>query len=194
MTQIGLHPVLPWTTVEPAARELLRILCGDHDLRWAAHVWQLIPSEPDGEAEFGIDKARSLVTLCSLTLLFAAFVEVALEETDHDVGLLVPDAMEAIGLDPFFLGQLSPWPPATLANGKPDFGRIGLELARDQAPLLVALLRAKYGTDALLLSCFTAEHCIHDQDHDCDDDEHGLNLTDGREFAALQWIARRCPI
>ena len=147
-------PVLPWPLVTDAAAKLFTIWVDHHDLLWAEKAWALLPAVEETEHDAGSALAESLVTLMALALLSAQFADVACDERGHDPTNGTDDAIEALRLDSFYIGQLYPWDAPTNMNGDVDLRVVVRDLAVERTRGIVRHFSRLYPSEGQLLQFY----------------------------------------
>ncbi len=146
-SDLGTRPlvVVDWEYIEPAARELFTIWHEHHDLKWARYAWSRLEKvRPDVDGE-GEQVANSVVLLVGLAMLSSAFWDAAWEDPG-DPQYVAADALTAIGLDRFYIGQLWPWLAPQAGWAKPDINKILCALTKTAAEIYARRVLNNMGT------------------------------------------------
>lgn len=184
----SLAPVLPWAEVRGAARVLFHTWVEHHDLKWVKAAWAHLPQIGDSSDDGGARRAHSLIVLMALALLSSQFALYAFDEVGYEPQYDALDAMKALDVEPFYLGQVYKWEPPVNSDGTVSLGKVLRILAEDVVPLVVAIFRARYRTDYALMVFFATVPATK---------KHGRPVSELRvlrEFSALDWCNRNCPV
>lgn len=204
-SDLGTRPlvVVDWEYMEPAARELFTIWHEHHDLKWARYAWsklEKVHPERDGGGE---QIANSLVLLIGLAMLTSAFWDAAWEEPGHPQ-YTAADALTAIGLDRFYIGQLWPWEVPHDGSASPDMNEILCELATPAAEIYAREVLNKMGTAEVVRFFESVPFLEANAPRDVDDTEYGDDdaLPKGiesevlarRQYEVSAWVMSGCPV
>lgn len=204
-SDLGTRPlmVVDWEYMEPAARELFTIWQEHHDLKWARYAWsklEKVHPERDGGGE---QIANSLVLLIGLAMLSSAFWDAAWEEPSHPQ-YTAADALAAIGLDRFYIGQLWPWVAPQDGWARPGMNEILCELATPAAEFYAREVLNKMGTAEVIQFFesvpFLEADAPREVDDTDDDDDDALpkgvesQVLVRRQYEVSAWVMSGCPV
>lgn len=193
------HEVIEWDDIERGARRLVDVWTHDGDVRWMRTSWELLKSAGlTGFDGSGLGRTRVLARVIALAHIYWDFARVAADETTEIVGQ-IDEAMEPLGLEPLFLGQLvGENVLAESADGEPLPAVAALDAAltaRDE--VLMALRSGAGGESALFVSLWRSMLDPADAE---DADGRSSPFDDLEEavsdpmLAAYAWLAAGCEV
>ena len=188
---LGTEPltVVEWVEIKPAAHELFQIWYEKHDLKWARHVWATLPKiEP--ETLSGEELANSLVTLVAMAMLSSTFWEHACGEPGQAPEYTAHDAMLALDLDGFFVGQIYPWAAPTHTGGSVSYNEILCDLGRDHARLFAKQFATEL-SEASIVDFFSRVPEVVVAD---DDDDRWSEVNVQRYERVFDWANGGCRV
>lgn len=206
-SDLGTRPlvVVEWEYMEPAARELFTIWHEHHDLKWARYAWSKLDRvSPDVDGD-GEQIANSLVLLIGLAMLSSAFWDAAWEEPGY-AQYFAEDALTAIGLDSFYIGQLWPWVAPQAGRASPNLNEILCELATPAAEIYAREVLNKMRTADVVqffesvpfLDGEAAAARDDDDTEDADDDALPKGIESQvlvrRQYTVSAWVMSGCPV
>ncbi len=192
-SNLGTEPltVVEWEEIKPAADELFQIWFEKHDLKWACHVWAQLPKIKP-ETLSGEELANSLVTLIAMAMLSSTFWEHACGEPGQAPEYVAHDAMLALDLDGFFVGQIYPWSAPTHGGGSISFSEILCDLGRDRARILVQYFADEL-SEASIADFFSRVPEMVEGDVD-DADERWSEVPVQRYDRVFDWANGQCRV
>lgn len=206
-SDLGTRPlvVVDWEYMEPAARELFTIWHGDHDLMWTRYAWSRLEKVHPDVGGDGEQIANSLVLLVGLAMLSSAFWQAASGEPRHPQ-YSAHDALIAIGLDRFFIGQLWPWPTPQVGAASPKLDEVLCDLGASRARMYAQEVLCTM-SEAQVIRFFEtvpapceAAHPRRGNTNERDDDAHEhrdhveSEVLASSPSSATAWVISGCPV
>jgi len=169
---------LRWEDVKSYARPLFKVWWDGSELQWAQTAWEHIVAAGHAHGEMGKEYCQARLRFLALATFYCDWCSVA---TDEDPELQLEEYIEALNLNPFYLGLMleadydlddkdeHDWPDekCALANAF-------RELVRRERPLVArVLLEAFGGPSSLFISLWRSRYPLVEQESeplDCSTD------------------------